>query len=118
MRSSSRSPDTTAKPAPAAVGDPHLCRWDPAVASSRRAVVRIDQGSLPAFEARGSRSSRSPPPSRIRSSQRSLLVGAKRWIGEIASEPCTETMSEQPASPARAPRQARIYAVALVAAQP
>ena len=40
------------------------------------------------------------------------------WIGNIASDPCTETKLRRPESPASSSRHATPYAVALAPAQP
>ena len=80
--------------------------------------MRIAAGSLPAS---GSVSPKQPitSPAAIAGSQRSLCSSEpKRWIANIASEPCTETKLRRPLSPASSSRQASPYAVALVPAQP
>jgi hypothetical protein len=73
---------------------------------SRRAEVRIADGSLPAS---GSVSPKQPitSPAAIGSSQRSFCASdPNAWIANIASEPCTETKLRSPLSPASSSRQA------------
>ena len=87
-------------------------------APSRRAVVRISAGLLPAC---GSVRAKQPTasPAASAGSQRCFCSSEPQvWIAVIASEPWTETNVRRPLSPASSSRHARPYATALAPAQP
>ena len=85
---------------------------------SRRACVRIEPGSEPAS---GSVRPKQPiaSPVCMGGSHRSFCSSEpQRQIGNIASEPCTETALRTPASPASSSRQVSPYATALAPGRP
>ncbi len=85
---------------------------------ARRAWLRIAAGSLPAS---GSVSPKQPIalPAAISGSHRSRCSSLpKRWMGNMASDPCTETKERSPLSPASSSSQATPYATAEAPAQP
>jgi hypothetical protein len=85
---------------------------------SRRALVRIPDGSEPWS---GSVRPKQPiaSPAAIRGSHSCFCSSEpNRWIANIASEPCTDTIDRTPESPASISRQATPYDVAVKPAQP
>jgi hypothetical protein len=85
---------------------------------SRRACVRMAPGSEPAS---GSVRPKQPitSPVCIGGSQRSFCSSEpQRQIGNIASDPWTETALRTPASPASSSRQVRPYVTALAPGRP
>ena len=85
---------------------------------TRRAVVRIDPGSLPAS---GSVSAKHPiaSPAAIAGSQRCFWASEPHaWIAVIASDPCTDANVRNPVSPASSSRHARPYCTALPPGHP
>ena len=102
-----------------AVGDPHLaCRRAP----SRRRRARRGCACRPGSSrsrARSGRSSRWPRRRPSRAATGCFCSSEpKRWMANIASDPCTETRQRTPESAASSSMQARPYDVALVPAHP
>jgi hypothetical protein len=85
---------------------------------SRRAVVRIEAGSLPLSGSVSPKHPMASPAAILGSHSCFCSSDPKRQMGNIASDPCTETKLRAPLSPASSSWQAMPYATALVPAQP